>query len=245
MTNLIISLFFVSLFSFSVSNKKDVEVLKDVKTLDVKDPIIEKVQKTHKSYDTLALKKALSFYRENISGLNHESLCLSDNNKNNRKRIRNTNCLVVADYTKSKLEKRLLVLNPTTGDSELFYTAHGKGSNEPTKRETGLKAIRFSNINGSNMTSLGYYLTDNLYRSYKDTFGPGPGNGLKLDGLNCTNNKARSRYIVMHTAKYVPPKNSLDPKVGNSEGCVTLPKDRKDILEQCKGGALVFAYGRS
>ena len=156
--------------------------------------------------------------------LDKESLCLKADNKNNRIKIRNPKCLVVADYTKSKLERRLLVVDPTTGESELFYTAHGKGSNQPEERETGLKAIRFSNKSGSNMTSLGFYLTDNLYSSQKDTFGPGPENALKLDGLNCTNNNARMRYIVMHTAKYVPPKVSETPEVGNSEGCVTLPK---------------------
>ena len=152
---------------------------------------------------------------------------------------------MVVDYTKSKLNKRLLILYPKTGESELFYTAHGKGSNEPKKRETGLSAIRFSNVSGSNMTSLGFYLTDHLYSSQKDTFGPGPHNGLKLDGLNCTNNLARKRYIVMHTAKYVPPKNSLKPHVGNSEGCITLPKERKDILKKCEHGALVYAHGKA
>lgn len=92
------------------------------------------------------------------------------------------------------------------------------------------------------MTSLGFYLTDNLYTSYKDTFGPGPHNGLKLDGLNCSNNNARMRYIVLHTAQYVPTLKSKKPTVGNSEGCITLPKERKDVLKKCEKGALVYAY---
>lgn len=239
-----IILFLLITPSFSATHKKEKKLLKTSEDK-VQDPILQKVKKTHKSYDTLALQKALSYYRENKEALKKEGLCFSPDNKANRERIRNHSCLVVADYTKDKLKKRLLILNPETGESELFFTAHGKGSNEPDKRETGLQAVRFSNKNGSNMTSLGFYLTDHLYNSVKDTFGPGPKNGLKLDGLNCTNNNARKRYIVMHTAKYVPPKNSLKPEVGNSEGCVTLPKERKDILEKCKDGALVYAHGSS
>ncbi len=207
------------------------------------DKRIDKVLKTHKYYDTKSLEIALKFLDRNKIQLQKEGLCLSENNKNNRLKIRNTNCLVVADYTLPKNKKRLLVYNLKDKTSELFYTAHGKGSNEPEKRETGLMPVRFSNTNGSNMTSLGFYLTDQLYNSQKDTFGPGPKNGLRMDGLNCTNNKAKSRYIVMHTAQYVPPKNTDGSKVGNSEGCITLPKLRRDILEMCKDGALVYAHG--
>jgi len=238
-------------FCLGFASKKDAEIKTHVASVSQKllnkteDPLVILVENAHKSYDTKPLKIALDYYKKNLKSFNSEGLCLNSDNKNNRKRIRNSNCLVVADYTKPKLTKRLLVLNPITGESELFYTAHGKGSNVPSKRETGLNAVRFSNTSGSNMTSLGFYLTDHLYNSQKDTFGPGPKNGLKLDGLNCTNNKARKRYIVMHTARYVPPKNSLEPKVGNSEGCVTLPKERKDILERCKDGALVYAHGNT
>jgi 6-pyruvoyl-tetrahydropterin synthase len=192
------------------------------------------IKKAHKYYDTKALKLALNFLDKNKDSLQKKGLCLSKNN---------TQCLVVADYTLPKNKKRLLVYNLKDKSSELFYTAHGKGSNEPDKRETGLMPVRFSNTNGSNMTSLGFYLTDQLYNSQKDTFGPGPRNGLRMDGLNCTNNKAKGRYIVMHTAQYVPPKNTDGSGVGNSEGCITLPKLRKDILEMCKGGALVYAHG--
>jgi len=208
------------------------------------DKRIYKIKKAHKYYDTKALSIALKFLDQNKDSLKKESLCLSTNNKNNRLKIRNTNCLVVADYTLPKNKKRLLVYNLKDQTSELFYTAHGKGSNEPNKRETGLMPVRFSNTNGSNMTSLGFYLTDELYNSQKDTFGPGPRNGLRMDGLNCTNNKAKNRYIVMHTAQYVPAKDTDGTKVGNSEGCITLPKLRKDILEMCKGGALVYAHGK-
>ena len=243
---------FVIIFIFSgFASKKNIKSVvqkekKKEKNDSTKHSLIKKIQSKYKSYDTKVLKKALDFYFRNLDHLQKENLCLNSDNKNNKEKIRNLNCLVVADYSKSKLEKRLLILNPQTGESELFYTAHGKGSNASGKRETGLNAVRFSNVSGSNMTSLGFYLTDHLYNSQKNTFGPGPKNGLKLDGLNCSNNQARKRYIVMHTAQYVPPKNSpKPPKIGNSEGCITLPKGRKDILKKCEKGALVYAHGKN
>lgn len=201
-----------------------------------------KILKERKSFSVDALTKAYKFLDKNTTKLKSEGLCFKKDNVRNRKVIRNQSCLVVADYTKSKKAPRLLVINPKTGESELFYTAHGKGSHNKNEIETGHRAKRFSNVSGSNMTSLGFYLTDNIYNSYKSTFGPGPSNGLKMDGINCSNNNARMRYIVMHTADYVQPMNGDPLKIGNSEGCVTLPEHRKDIIQKCKGGALVYAY---
>ncbi|MGH1469251.1 MAG: murein L,D-transpeptidase catalytic domain-containing protein [Bdellovibrionales bacterium] len=201
-----------------------------------------KVTKDRKKFSLTALTEAYKFLDENSKKLNSEELCFKKDNIRNRKTIRNQSCLVVADYSKSKKTPRLLVINPKTGESELFYTAHGKGSHNKDEIETGHLAKRFSNISGSNMTSLGFYLTDNIYNSSKSTFGPGPSNGLKMDGINCSNNNARMRYIVMHTADYVQPLNGDITKIGNSEGCVTLPEHRKDVIKKCKGGALVYAY---
>ncbi len=201
-----------------------------------------KVLNKNKKFSKKALLKAFKFFDENLNKLNKKNLCLSKDNVRNQKRIRNKTCLIIVDYTKSKKIPRLLVVNPQTGETELFYTAHGKGSHEKDKIKTGYFAKRFSNKSGSNMTSLGFYLTDNLYTSKKITFGPGPQNGLKLDGLNCTNNNARMRYIVMHTADYVQPINGDPNKIGNSEGCITLPEHRKDIIQKCRNGALVYTY---
>lgn len=206
------------------------------------DKSLSKVLKINKKFSSSAIIKAFKFLDENTTGLKKEGLCLSKDNTRNRKKIRNQKCLVVVDYTKSKNTPRLLLINPQTGTSELFYTSHGKGSHNKDEIETGHVAKRFSNKSGSNMTSLGFYLTDNTYNSKKSTFGPGPGNGLKLDGLNCTNNNARMRYIVMHTADYVQPIDGDPSKVGNSEGCVTFPEHRRDVIQKCEGGALVYAY---
>ena len=250
-------------FSHSFSVRKEPKVNKDEPTVeevmktskpqasskeltDINSPIFKesfkKVSLKRPDFNKKALKKAFTFLDENHLKIKTENTCFEKNNIRNKEKIRNLSCMVIADYSKEKTKKRLLVINPTTGDSEYFYTAHGKGSNPPDKKETALKAVRFSNTSGSLMTSLGFYLTDKLYNSQKSTFGPGPGNGLRLDGLNCSNNKAKSRYIVMHTADYVPPKTTVNASPGNSEGCVTVPENRKDILKKCENGALVFAF---
>ncbi len=201
-----------------------------------------KVTSHHQDFSKKALMKAFTFLDQNYDSLKPDGLCLNKDNIRNRKKIRNKSCLVISDYTKSKTTPRLLLINPQNGESELFYTAHGKGSHNPNEIETGHIAKRFSNVSGSNMTSLGFYLTDNPYSSKKSTFGPGPFNGLKMDGLNCTNNNARMRYIVLHTADYVQPIEGDPKKIGNSEGCVTFPEMRKDVIQKCKGGALVYAF---
>lgn len=248
---LITLLILLPLSSQAFSSKEDVvksasKKIEQAKQAKFENKVLSKsfssVIKSQKTFSKKALKNAFDYLDKNYTSLKPEGLCLNKDNKRNRKIIRNKSCLVVADYTKSKRLPRLLVINPQTGESELFYTAHGKGSHEPDKIETGHMAKRFSNVSGSNMTSLGFYLTDNIYNSHKTTFGPGPKNGLKMDGLNCTNNNARMRYIVMHTADYVQSVKGDPLKNGNSEGCVTLPEMRKDIISKCQGGALVYTY---
>jgi len=203
----------------------------------------KKVIGEQKGFSKEAVYNAFSFldsYQDNINKA--DSICLNKDNRRNRKKIRNRKCLVIADYTKTKRNPRLLLINPQTGASELFFTAHGKGSHNSDEIETGILAKRFSNKSGSNMTSLGYYLTDFLYTSKKETFGPGPSNGLKLDGINCSNNNAKMRYIVMHTADYVPEMSKGGESTGNSEGCITFPEKRSDVLKRCRQGALVYAF---
>lgn len=204
------------------------------------------LEKPDPTVEKQAIVEAFQFLDRNWKGLQKsEDICLHSTNKKNRKSIRNLECLIIADYSKEKTKTRLLLVNPKTGETESFLTAHGKGSNRPEERETGVQAIRFSNVPGSNMTSLGFYLTDFLITSKKNTFGEGPQNGLMLDGINCTNDKARNRQVIMHTAQYVPDLSEKDKKVGNSEGCITLPKQRKDILKKCAHGALVYAHGKN
>ena len=75
--------------------------------------------------------------------------------------------------------------------------SHGHGSEG--KRDDGYAEV-FSNVPGSNASSLGLYRTAETYRS--DVY---PGLAMRLDGLSPTNSNARSRFIVIHEARYMDP----------------------------------------
>src|SRR5690606_932140 len=97
----------------------------------------------------------------------------------------------------------------------LFNTlvAHGRNTGQAT-------ADKFSNLPNSNMSSLGFYLTDETY------FGK-HGLSLKLDGMdNGHNDKARERAIVMHGADYVSDSFvKQHGRLGRSLGCPALPQE--------------------
>ena len=76
-----------------------------------------------------------------------------------------------------------------------FRVAHGHGSEE--MRHDGYAKV-FSNVPNSNASSLGLYRTAETYIS--DVY---PGLAMRLDGLSPTNSNARSRFIVVHAAKYM------------------------------------------
>ncbi|UUV22237.1 murein L,D-transpeptidase catalytic domain family protein [Paenimyroides aestuarii] len=96
--------------------------------------------------------------------------------------------------------------------------AHGKGSNTGTYGE-----LQFSNVEGSNMTSLGNY---KVGASYVGRFGK----SYKLHGLDPTNDQAFARYVVLHTYTFMPHEEHLVPII-NSEGCPMVSQETFKILE--------------
>lgn len=189
--------------------------------------------------NSAAVNKAFEFFLKHKEQLITSELCLAKDNTANTKKIRNQDCLIIADYTKPKIEPRLHIFKFKENKIYNLLTAHGKGSN---LKEKDLMATNFSNNPGSLQTSLGFFITDHSYSSGKNTFGPGPNNGVKLDGLNCTNNNAKKRYIVMHTAKYVADEIKDLESVGYSEGCITLAPSQKELMLSCTGGALLYTH---
>lgn len=96
--------------------------------------------------------------------------------------------------------------------------AHGKGSN------TGIyDELQFSNVEGSNMTSLGNY---KIGVDYVGRFGK----SYKLHGLDKTNDQAFARYVVLHTYTFMPHEEQLVPII-NSEGCPMVSNETFKILE--------------
>jgi hypothetical protein len=140
--------------------------------------------------------------------------------------------LTLLDYSLPSTEPRLWVLDLAHG-KVLFHelVAHGSGSGDNY-------ATRFSNLEGSQQTSLGLFLT-------RDTYEGGNGYSLKLEGLDPgVNDRALERKIVMHGAWYVSPEQiHRVGRIGRSWGCPALPVESAHrVIDAIKGGSFVFAY---
>ncbi len=99
---------------------------------------------------------------------------------------------------------------------------HGKGGGS-----TGGLPV-FSNVNGSNCTSLGKYkIGDRSYSKW------GIHIHYKLHGLEDTNNNAFKRYVVLHSFDYVPnyETHPFHLPMGMSEGCPVISNELMTILD--------------
>jgi len=148
-------------------------------------------------------------------------------------KIENKQLLTVIDFSKSSSENRLFVID--TKEKKIAYkslVAHGRNSGYEF-------ATKFSNKMSSYQSSLGFYKTAETY-SGKHGF------SLRLDGLEYSNNNARSRAIVIHGADYVS-KDFIkkNGKLGRSLGCPSLPKKNyKQIINTIKNGTCLFIYSK-
>ncbi|WP_139925694.1 murein L,D-transpeptidase catalytic domain family protein [Hymenobacter sp. DG01] len=143
--------------------------------------------------------------------------------------------LTVVDFELPSTEKRLWVLDLAAKQVK-FHTlvAHGHNSGENM-------ATNFSNENESNMSSLGFYVTQGEYQGKH-------GRSLKLQGLDeGFNTNAFSRAVVMHGADYVSEDFIRQyGRLGRSLGCPALPMDQKDaIIEAVEGQTCLFLNGSS
>ncbi len=140
--------------------------------------------------------------------------------------------LAVIDYSLPSTKPRLWVFDVDRG--RLLFeelVAHG--------RNTGEKAAeRFSNVEGSKMSSLGLFQTT-------DTYYGNNGYSLRLRGLDQGfNDNALSRAIVMHGAPYVSEAIAARlGRLGRSWGCPAVRQEvARVVIDTLKGGALLFAY---
>lgn len=144
-------------------------------------------------------------------------------------RFKNKNVLAVLDFTQKNTNKRFYIIDLKTGAVEPILVAHGKNSDSDFD---GI-ATKFSNIEGSLMSSIGAYMT-------AETYSGNHGLSLRLDGLESTNSLARQRAIVVHSADYVDPKRS---PIGRSFGCPAIENKLRDrMITKLKGGALIYAW---
>jgi hypothetical protein len=140
--------------------------------------------------------------------------------------------LAVIDYSVPSTKPRLWVFDLVQGRL-LFQelVAHGRNTGEHV-------AERFSNVEGSKMSSLGLFQTTETYYGSN-------GYSLRLRGLDeGFNDNALSRAIVMHGAPYVSQAIAERlGRIGRSWGCPAVrPEVARTVIDTLKGGALLFAY---
>jgi hypothetical protein len=140
--------------------------------------------------------------------------------------------LSVIDYSRPSTEPRLWVFD-IPRQRLLFeeLVAHGRNTGENM-------AAKFSNVEGSYMSSLGAFETQESYVGQN-------GYSLRLRGLEQGfNDQARERAIVIHGAPYVS-QQLIDSqgRLGRSLGCPAVrPAIAKSLIDTIRDGSFVFAY---
>lgn len=143
--------------------------------------------------------------------------------------------LTVIDYELHSSEKRFWVIDLARREL-LFheYTTHGSGSD----RNHDGRADRMSNVSESGTSNVGVLRTAETYYGKH-------GLSLRMDGMERGfNDNARDRAVVIHSASYADDRYiERNGKAGRSLGCPALDPDVSgDIIQEIKGGTIVFAY---
>lgn len=143
-----------------------------------------------------------------------------------------SNLLSICDFSLSSNTKRLWVID-LDSNTVVFNSlvAHGKNTGEEF-------ATRFSNVESSYQSSLGFYITDVTYQGEN-------GYSLKLLGMdNGYNDAALKRAIVMHGADYVSDNFAAQHKrIGRSWGCPAVPREiAQTLIDTIKEKSCLFIY---
>jgi hypothetical protein len=147
--------------------------------------------------------------------------------------------LTIIDYTRPSNRQRLFVLDMEKKHLLLSsIVSHGVGSDP----DSSTIPYRFGNWEGSKMSSLGFYLTGDIYTNFR----PGDSLGLCLFGLDKGyNDSAAAREIVVHygATEYTGRVYVTDSGAARSYGCPALPLSANSrVIRLIKGGSLLFIY---
>jgi L,D-transpeptidase-like protein len=154
----------------------------------------------------------------------------------NKALIPNQAFVTVVDFTKFSGDKRFFIVDMKLGGVEPHMVAHGTGSDP---NDTGVATL-FSNTSGSLMSSLGFYLTADIYDGTHM-------HSMHIDGLSAdgspnhmANTNVLSRAVVVHEATYVSDTNTN--KQGLSNGCFALDTNLElSIVQRLATGSLMYA----
>jgi hypothetical protein len=146
-------------------------------------------------------------------------------------KVTNPRYITILDFDQPSTARRMHVIDMTSGRVEDLLVAHAKKSGDNY-------ATEFSNTPGSNMSSLGVYLTGDAITS------PKHGPALLLHGQEPTNDNALKREIILHGADYVSDdfieKNG---RLGRSLGCPAVENGLAPrLVEELKGGSVMLIY---
>src|ERR1700761_9627317 len=145
----------------------------------------------------------------------------------------NSQVITVVDFNKSSREKRMWIIDLLSKQLVLnTWVAHGQGSGDDM-------ATRFSDRDESHQSSLGFYVTDDVYNGKH-------GRSLRLDGMDAGfNANARARAVVVHAADYVGEGAIASMgRLGRSFGCPAVaPEVRDFVIDNIKGHTMLFING--
>ncbi len=150
-------------------------------------------------------------------------------------RIANSAYLTVVDLSLFSGKDRFWLVDLTSGAVEPHKVAHGAGSDP----DHDGYANTFSNVSGSNQSSLGFSLTAEIYNGTHQ-------HSMRLDGVSpdgspngMANTRMRDRLVVVHEATYVDDSNTA--KQGRSNGCPALdPSIEVAVVDKIYGGSLFY-----
>lgn len=138
----------------------------------------------------------------------------------------------IADYGVHSAQRRFYFVNLELQEVKAYHVSHGAGSDP--EHDGWLNY--YSNVEGSNATSRGAYVTWEWYQGRYGT-------SVRLGGLDQSNEAALRRYIVMHTAGYAEQSHLARwGRMGRSNGCFVLGReDFQQALLHLSGGRLLYA----
>jgi hypothetical protein len=145
--------------------------------------------------------------------------------------LQNPGVLTICDFSQSSFKKRMYIID-VNNFKVLFntYVAHGRNSGTQF-------AEKFSNNPESLQSSLGFFITKNIYNGKH-------GMSLKLDGQEKgINDKAEERAVVVHGADYIGDSRLSSPFMGRSFGCPAVPQAQASkVISLIKDGTCLFIY---
>jgi hypothetical protein len=142
------------------------------------------------------------------------------------------NLLTIIDYSRSSCKERMWIIDMNKMKVvRVSLVAHGRNSGDEYAR-------KFSNKPSSYQSSLGFYLTGDIYYGKN-------GMSLTLDGVEPDiNDKARARAIVIHGADYVSEDFIRSfGRLGRSFGCPSIPMvDHEAVISELSGQSCIYIY---